>query len=187
MVTRIDPQKGVDLAIAALRLLLQSMDENSPIPQAVFLGTGDPILESAVRHLEQDYPEHVRARIMYDERLSRHIYAGADVLLMPSRYEPCGLSQMIAMHYGCVPIARATGGLSDTIHDPTTSDKSTGFLFKKAKPDGLADAIQRALKIYSQDSPGWQKIQIQGMQQDFSWDRSAREYLKGYRMLFGRK
>ena len=187
MVTRMDPQKGVDLAIAALRLLLQSIDVNSHTLQAVFLGTGDPILESAVRHLEQDYPDKVRARIMYDERLSRHIYAGADVLLMPSRYEPCGLSQMIAMHYGCVPIARATGGLSDTIQDPTTSEMSTGFLFKKAEPDGLVDAIQHALMVYSQDPPGWQKIQIHGMQQDFSWDRSAREYLKRYRMLFGRK
>jgi starch synthase len=186
MVTRMDPQKGVDLAINSLRLLLQSIDEHSHNLQAVFLGTGDPILESAVRHLEQDYPNQVRARIMYDERLSRHIYAGADVLLMPSRYEPCGLSQMIAMHYGCVPIARATGGLSDTIQDPTKSDISTGFLFKKAEPDGLADAIQRALMIYFQDPPGWQEIQIHGMQQDFSWDRSAREYLKRYRMLIGK-
>ncbi len=178
MVTRMDPQKGVDLAIDALRLLLQSaMIDISPL-QVVFLGTGDPLLESAVRHLEQDYPNQVRAQIIFNERLSHHIYAGADILLMPSRYEPCGLSQMIAMHYGCVPIARATGGLSDTIHDRSETESSTGFLFLPAQPDALSDAIQRALTVYRQNPTGWQGIQIRGMQQDFSWDRSAQEYIE---------
>lgn len=185
MVTRMDPQKGVDLAVDALRLLFHSAAFNVRPLQAVFLGTGDPVLESAVRLLELKYPNQVRARIMFNERLSHHIYAGADVLLMPSRYEPCGLSQMIAMHYGCVPIARATGGLCDTILDPSDTEMSTGFLFLPAKPDALADAIQRALMAYTQDPPGWQAIQIRGMQQDFSWDRSAHEYLKRYRMLSG--
>jgi starch synthase len=185
MVTRMDPQKGVDLSIDALRLLLQ-LSTNVVFPlQAVFLGTGNPVLESAVRRLEQDYPDHVRARIMFNEHLSHQIYAGADALLMPSRYEPCGLSQMIAMHYGCVPIARATGGLCDTIQDPGDSDQSTGFLFKSAKPDELADAIQRALLVYTQDPPDWQRIQVRGMLQDFSWDRSAQEYYNQYRMLLG--
>ena len=185
MVTRMDLQKGVDLAVDALRLLLKSAVIDIQPLQVIFLGTGDPVLESAVCHLEQDYPNQVRAQIIFNERLSHQIYAGADVLLMPSRYEPCGLSQMIAMHYGCVPIARATGGLSDTILDPSDTELSTGFLFLPAKVDALIDAIQRTLIFYKQNSSGWQGIQIHGMQQDFSWNRSAQEYLKRYRMLLG--
>lgn len=187
MVTRMDPQKGVDISVDALRLMLQSASTNFPPLQAVFLGTGDPVLEQAVHRLEHDFPAQVRARITYSDRLSRHIYAGADALLMPSRYEPCGLSQMIAMHYGCVPIARATGGLSDTIHDPIDTKKSTGFLFMPSKPKALADAIQRALTVYTKDPGGWQAMQIRGIQQDFSWDQSAYEYLKQYKILLDRR
>ncbi len=183
MVTRMDPQKGVDLAVDALRVLLQSDDEHLPHFQAVFLGTGSPILEDSARKLEQDYPDRIRARILYSDQLSRHIYAGADALLMPSRYEPCGLSQMIAMHYGCVPIARATGGLSDSIKDPADSDDCTGFLFKKATSTALAVAIKRALKMYLHQPKHWQELRIHGMHQDFSWDRSAQQYLHCYRML----
>jgi starch synthase len=94
---------------------------------------------------------------------------------------------MIAMHYGCVPIARSTGGLSDTIHDPIDTSSSTGFLFKLTKPDALADAIQRALKVYTHDQNGWRAIQIRGMQQDFSWDRSALEYLQQYKKLLEKR
>jgi starch synthase len=184
MVTRMDPQKGVDLAVDAFRELLQSDDGESPRFQAIFLGTGSPILEDAARKLEQDYPNRVRARILYSDRLSRHIYAGADALLMPSRYEPCGLSQMIAMHYGCVPIARATGGLSDTIKDALNSDDCTGFLFNQATSSDLTKAIQRALKMYLNHPEHWQEIQIHGMLQDFSWDRSAQRYFECYRRLF---
>jgi starch synthase len=154
----------------------------SPV-QAIFLGTGDPNLEQAVRQLESDYPDSVRARITYNEKLSRQIYAGTDILLMPSRYEPCGLSQMIAMHYGCIPVARATGGLSDTIQDPANTDQSTGFLFKPASSKALVEAVRRALAIFSQDQHSWQSMQIRGMQQDFSWDRSAIEYIKQYKIL----
>ena len=183
MVTRMDPQKGVDLAVDALRLIFESPSlRTSPI-QVIFLGTGDPVLEQAVHRLESDYPDSVRACITYNEKLSRHIYAGADILLMPSRYEPCGLSQMIAMHYGCIPIARATGGLSDTIQDPVNSDCPTGFLFKPASSKALAETILRALAVFLQDKQSWQAMQIRGMQQDFSWDRSAIEYIKQYKML----
>jgi starch synthase len=181
-----DPQKGVDLAVDALRALLQASPDHVPQFQVVFLGTGNTALEAEVLLLEHDYHQQVCARILFDERLSHHIYAGADILLMPSRYEPCGLSQMIAMHYGCVPVARATGGLSDSIQDSTQTDMSTGFLFKQAKPDALAAAILRALHVYLEDPAEWQAIQIRGMQQDFSWDRSAREYLKKYKLLMGR-
>jgi starch synthase len=183
MITRMDHQKGVDLAVEALRRVLELPLGNVPPLQAVLLGTGDPALEVAARRLEQDNPDLVRARITYNERLSRHIYAGADMLLMPSRYEPCGLSQMIAMRYGCVPVAHATGGLSDTIHDPIDTDESTGFLFKPPTAKSLAEAIQRALVVYRHTPDLWRDMQIRGMQQDFSWDRSAAEYLELYKKL----
>ena len=155
MITRMDPQKGVDLSVEALRLLLQADEDNLPFFQAIFLGTGNPELERTVCDLQEDFPNRICARIEYSDRLSRQIYAGADALLMPSRYEPCGLSQMIAMHYGCIPIARATGGLADTIKDPANSADYTGFLFKRASPFGVgqefrpppASRIARQLRI----------------------------------------
>jgi starch synthase len=185
MVTRMDPQKGVDLSVTALRSLLQSKHHSTQPFQAVFLGSGNPVLESLVRQLEYDFPNQVRAHIMYSELFSRYIYAGADILLMPSRYEPCGLSQMIAMHYGCVPVARATGGLSDTIQEASSSNQGTGFLFKDTDADELAETILRALSVYTQDPLTWQQLQINGMQHDFSWDRSAQEYYKQYTVLTG--
>ena len=187
MVTRMDPQKGVDLAVASLRSILKSTSKDTPSLQAVFLGTGDPMLEQTVRNLELAYPDQVRAQITFNEKLSRHIYAGADMLLMPSRYEPCGLSQMIAMHYGCLPIARATGGLSDTIQDPNDTIQSTGFLFKPPTSEALIDAIQRALAIFTGNPQKWKAMQIRGMQQDFSWDRSAVEYIKQYKFLLDKR
>jgi len=182
-----DPQKGVDLAIEALRALLSSPPANSFHLQAVFLGTGNPVLEQSVRRLELDFPDQIRARITYDERLSRHLYAGADILLMPSRYEPCGLSQMIAMRYGCIPIAHATGGLSDTIQDPIETENSTGFLFKPVSSKALADAIRRAVNTFTGDPLAWQAMQIRGMQRDFSWQRSALEYLHQYKLLLDQR
>jgi starch synthase len=187
MVTRMDPQKGVDLAIDALRMLLQSASVDTVPFQAVFLGTGNPILEQAAHHLEGDYPDLIRAKIMYSEKLSRHIYAGADGLLMPSRYEPCGLSQMIAMRYGCIPIARSTGGLSNTIQDSSDTDENTGFLFKPASPEALADAILRAVNLFTRNPDRWQSMQIRGMRQDFSWDRSAIQYYEQYKRLHEQK
>ncbi len=183
MVTRMDPQKGVDLSVAALRSLLLSLPTKPPAFQAILLGTGNPVLEQLVRELGMDYPDHIRACINYDETLSRQIYAGADMLLMPSRYEPCGLSQMIAMHYGCLPIAHATGGLADTISDPADTQLSTGFLFKTPTEEALTGAIQRAINIFCHDPTSWQAMQIRGMQQDFSWHRSASEYLELYKSL----
>jgi starch synthase len=177
----------VDLAIDSLRLLFQSKAMNNLPIQAVFLGTGDPIIEQAVQRLAMAFPDLVCAKITYDEKLSRLIYAGADMFLMPSRYEPCGLSQMIAMHYGCLPIARATGGLSDTILDPNNTGQGTGFLFKPSTYDALAGTIQRALMVYTKDPRNWQAMQICAMQQDFSWNRSALEYIKLYKTLLDRQ
>ena len=115
------------------------------------------------------------------------IYGGSDLILIPSRYEPCGLTQMIGMRYGCVPLARATGGLKDTIIDYHQGKKgeSTGFLFEEASSLDLSKTIRRALAVY-QDQRRWQGIQRRGMKKDFSWTRSAKEYLKLYRELINR-
>ncbi len=171
MVSRMDIQKGVDLAFTALK----SMKKVNF--QAIILGTGDPKLEEAAQSLHNLFPEKIKVELRYDARLARQIYAGSDMLLMPSRYEPCGLSQMIAMRYGCVPVVRATGGLNDTV-----KHGETGFVFDKAHHMSLIGAVKAGIKIYS-DRERWQKIQRAGMAQDFSWENSARKYLELYQSL----
>jgi starch synthase len=174
LITRMDYQKGVDIAVDALRSI-------SHLPwQAIILGTGDPVIENSCRHLETDFPNRVRAAIRFDARLARQMYGGADMLLMPSRYEPCGLTQMIAMRYGCVPVARATGGLKDTITD--SNEDRTGFLFKPPSSLEMADCLDRAIKTY-QDKITWKSIQTRGMQSNFGWEKSALEYAKIYLKL----
>jgi starch synthase len=171
MIGRIDPQKGVDVTIEALRQMTE-------LPwQFIILGTGDPILENAVRNLEIEFPERIRPVIRFDEQLSRLIYGGADMFLMPSRYEPCGLAQMIAMRYGCVPVVHATGGLKDTVQEGIT-----GFLFQTAEAGSMLEALRRALSVYASPEK-WERFQRNGMLEDFSWARSARQYAIIYRSL----
>jgi starch synthase len=173
IITRLDPQKGVDLLPSALR-------QCSDLPwQAVILGTGDATLEAMMKALEATFPERVRTLIRFDAKLSRRLYAAADTILIPSRYEPCGLTQMIAMRYGCVPVANATGGLQDTIQDFADFGHSTGFLFRGATSENLAAALRRALNVYAEPN-AWRGLQVRGMQKDFSWGNSARQYLDLY-------
>ena len=176
LISRMDQQKGVDLVVQALRSIA-----DRPW-QAILLGTGNHTLEKSCTQLQKEFPEKVRAAIRFDSNLSRRMYAGGDMILMPSRYEPCGLAQMIAMRYGCVPVARATGGLSDTIQDTPQTEEHTGFLFKPASPDAFAEALLRALQTY-ESHDRWKQYQINGMKQDFSWKKSAREYLNLYKTL----
>ncbi|MDD5370299.1 MAG: glycogen/starch synthase [Anaerolineaceae bacterium] len=173
---RMDPQKGVDLVIKSLRLLSE-LDW-----QAIILGTGVPALEAEARQLEIEFPDRVRSVIRFDNRLSHEMYAGADILMMPSRYEPCGLAQMIAMRYGCIPVARATGGLQDTVLDRPLSPQNTGFLFESASTDALAEALRRAMYLY-QNKAAWSALQRRGMQIDFSWKHSAARYAQLYQDL----
>jgi len=173
IVSRMDPQKGVDIAFKALR----NMKRSKMKWQAVILGTGDPKLEAAALKLQTDLPDQVRVQTRYDSGLARQIYGGSDIFLMPSRYEPCGLSQMIAMRYGCVPVVRAVGGLFDTVRHG-----ETGFVFEEPTAKALAGAIRSAIKVYS-DKTAWQGIQRAGMAQDFSWETSAKKYLELYRNL----
>lgn len=176
LVSRLDQQKGIDIAISGLRMSA-SLDW-----QVVLLGTGDPLLESACRSLEAEFPDRVRALIRFDSTVARRMYASGDILLMPSRYEPCGLAQMIGMRYGCVPLARATGGLRDTIRDDPNLSGSTGFLFEEATPEDFSEALSRAIFLYP-DRKTWRQIQRRGMKQDFSWKKSALEYARIYSQL----
>jgi starch synthase len=175
IVSRMDHQKGIDLAIDALYQIASSQW------QAVILGTGSPLIEATCQHFQEVFPKKVRAILRFDNNLSRRMYAGGDMILMPSRYEPCGLTQMIAMRYGCVPIARATGGLRDTILD-IASPGATGFLFKEASAQALAETILQALKIFP-DRREWKNLQLHGMQMDFNWQRSANAYAQVYQSL----
>jgi starch synthase len=171
VVSRMDKQKGIDLIPAALRRL-----PDSPW-QLVILGTGNPKMEEAIRRLQNEFPERVRAEFRYDSGLARQIYAGADIFLMPSRYEPCGLSQMIAMRYGSVPIVSAVGGLKDTIFEA-----ETGYLIQKPTAGRLSTAIKKVIGKFNEHA-AWQTIQKAGMSQDFSWSVSARQYFQLYQRI----
>jgi len=166
MVTRIDQQKGIDIALKALESIMERKF------QLIILGVGDPTLEDACKALEELYPERVRFLQRFDQTLSHQLYSSGDIILIPSRYEPCGLTQMISMRYGCVPVARNTGGLSDTIIDTSPDSGQTGFLFQETTPESCARAIERALNMFiNQDI--WLRIQKNGMKMDFSWKKSA--------------
>ena len=179
MINRMDYQKGVDLVPDALRKIAH-LDW-----QAVLLGTGDPALEDTAKQLEGDL-SRVRSLLKFDSSLAHRIYAGSDLILIPSRYEPCGLTQMIGMRYGCVPLARRTGGLTDTIQDyAANSSQSTGFLFDQPTSEDLASAIQHALGVF-RDKRRWEGLKRRGMKEDFSWEKSARRYNTLYQELAAR-
>ncbi len=175
MITRMDQQKGVDLAVEGLRQIAH-------LPwRAVILGTGDPALERMAHDLAAEHPTKVHVITRFDANLARRIYAGADMIMVPSRYEPCGLTQMIGMRYGCVPVVRAVGGLKDTVSEYGDGE-GTGFLFTDANPAAFAGAVSRALDVYS-DQRRWRGLQLRGMQQDFSWKQSAVKYFELYQQL----
>jgi starch synthase len=173
-VGRLVPQKGCDLLASVLNAVLRQ--------QVLFvgLGSGANQYEDEVRTLQAAYPDRARAVIGYDEELAHWLQAGADILLMPSRYEPCGLNQMYAMTYGTVPVVRATGGLADTVDEaPPDGDWGTGFRFHPYSAHAFGEALYRALAAW-QDPPRWDRIVRNGMTRDFSWRRSARSYLELY-------
>ncbi len=175
MVSRLADQKGFDLLIEALPNLLSDTEV-----QFVLLGAGDSDYAARLTELAHRFPRQVSINLGYDAILAQHIYAGSDAFLMPSRYEPCGLGQMIALRYGSVPIVRATGGLADTVQDfePATGE-GTGFVFRPYEAGALLDAIRRAHHA-SGDRNIWRALQRRGMSADFSWDSSARKYAAVY-------
>jgi starch synthase len=149
----------------------------------VVLGSGEPALEAAFRALQERHPRQVAFRTGYDEALAHRIEAGADVFLMPSRFEPCGLNQMYSLKYGTVPVVRRTGGLADTVapFDAATG-RGTGFLFDAFTPEALADAIRRAIAVWRVPD-AWERVMRNGMAEDFSWARQGREYERLYEAL----
>ncbi|HUS14094.1 MAG TPA: glycosyltransferase, partial [Chloroflexia bacterium] len=146
-------------------------------PQVAVLGTGLPAIEAAFKTLARDFPEQVGLELRFDGKLARQIYAGADMLLVSSRYEPCGLAQMIAQRYGAVPIVRRTGGLADTVIDAAKPRHGTGFVFADYNSAALLGAVRRALKLYRR-AASWQAMQRRGMRlaERFSWANSAELY-----------
>jgi starch synthase len=175
MVTRLFEQKGIDL------LLKAADDLFSREAQLAVLGAGDPMYEEALAALAARRPRQVALTLRFDEDLAHQIYGGSDMFLMPSRYEPSGLGQMIAMRYGSLPVVRATGGLADSVKDATRSRSSgTGFTFGAYTSRALLDAVDRAAKAF-RSARTWRAIQKRAMQVDFSWARSARQYERLYR------
>ncbi len=181
IVSRLVEQKGLDLVEGILERLLLT----EPDVQLVVLGTGEPRYEALFRHTAAQLPERAAVHNGFDDALARQIYAGSDLYLMPSQFEPCGLSQLIALRYGSVPIVRETGGLRDTIqaYDEYTS-RGTGFSFRQYDADELLHTVRRALSLYRDDAK-WQHIVDQGISKDYSWSSSAREYAAVYRELAG--
>lgn len=177
-ISRLVAHKGYELVTAAFPKILEHY------VQFVVLGTGDWGIESFFRMAAQEYPGRVSANLMYSAELASQLYAGADLLLMPSISEPCGLSQMIAMRYGTVPIVRLTGGLKDSVpsYNPTTGT-GLGFTFGSITPGDLLGAIDRGLEAYETDRPNWTALMKRGMTTDFSWDQSAAAYEKVYRQV----
>ncbi len=176
IVSRLVAHKGLDLVKRIMWELLETTDM-----QLVVLGSGDWEYESFFKELAASFPEKVGLRIGFIPDMARKIYAGSDLFLMPSKSEPCGLSQMVALRYGTVPIVRETGGLKDTITD-SGDGKGNGFTFKSYDAYDMLDAIRRALAAYT-DKDGWQKLVERALKCDNSWGRSAREYIKLYEEL----
>ena len=175
MVTRLTRQKGLDLVMCALdRILAGGV-------QVAVLGTGDRDYEDGLRYFQDKYPGTMAARIEFDPALSQRMYAAADMFLMPSKFEPCGLSQIIAMRYGTLPIVRETGGLKDTVipYNEFTGE-GTGFSFSNFNGDEMGDAVFRAARLFWDNRDAWNQLVTQAMSQDFSWTRSADKYLDLY-------
>ena len=184
IISRLADQKGFDL-------LAKVMDDVMALGvQLVLLGTGDPKYHELFEQIAQRYPEQCGVNLTFDNGMAHRIEAGADIFLMPSRYEPCGLNQLYSLRYGTVPVVRATGGLADTIVDYNGSapedGKATGFSFEGYRPEELLKAIKRAVGLFGK-SKAWKALVVNCMKQDWSWDRAAREYQDLYAWTVGRK
>lgn len=178
MVTRLTRQKGMDLVTYALDRILSNG------VQVAVLGTGDYEYENALRYFASKYPGQMSARIQFDPTLSQRMYAGSDMFLMPSLFEPCGLSQMIAMRYGTLPVVRETGGLKDTVipYNYETGE-GTGFSFANFNGEEMGDAVFRGARLFWDNHDAWNNVVTQAMSQDFSWTRSASKYMDLYRWM----
>ena len=179
MVTRLAGHKGLDLLCHIARQLMWEED-----CQLLILGTGEAKFEQFFRDLQNEFPDRVAAKITFDLGLAARIYAGGDIYLMPSKSEPCGLSQMNAMHYGTVPVVHATGGLRDTVPPADENGQGgLGFTFQSYNADDFLAAIKRCLQLYRDNREGFQALQKIDMQQDFSWDKPAKRYMELFQRM----
>jgi starch synthase len=182
MITRLTEQKGIDLLLPIIPNIIKTG------VQLAVLGSGDSDLEKHLQKLATHHPTHISVTIGYDEELAHQIEAGANMFLMPSKFEPCGLNQMYSMRYGTIPIVRRTGGLADTVVDATYDNiqnkMATGFVFEEEDSDELLSCVQRALRTF-RDKTTWRMLQTNGMSRDFSWHNSAKQYVFLYHQLSG--
>ncbi|RLF67783.1 MAG: glycogen synthase GlgA [Thermoplasmata archaeon] len=179
IVSRLTHQKGIDVFLEAIEEFLEDRTVS-----LVLLGTGEGYIENKAKAICDEFSDVVGISIKYDEVLAHKIYAGSDMFAVPSRYEPCGLTQMIAMRYGSVPIVRNTGGLSDTVIDPNENKNcARGFKFESLDVEAIKKALSRAIDVYENDREYWKILQLNGMRADFSWRGSARKYLALYKRL----
>jgi starch synthase len=183
IISRLDPQKGLDLAAPVVETLVRHRHMNF-----VLLGTGHEAIRQMYERIAQRYPGRVACKFAMDNALAHKIEAGSDLFLMPSRFEPCGLSQLYSMRYGTPPVVRAVGGLADSVIDctPETLENgtATGFVFEDYSTEAFLGAIQRALQLY-QDKPSWNRLQLLGMARNSSWDASARSYADLFETMIG--
>lgn len=182
VVSRLTSQKGLDLVLDALPALLDGPAAGGA--QLAVQGNGDPALETAFTNAAAAHPGRVAVRLIYDESLAHRMMAGADAMLVPSRFEPCGLTQLYALRYGTVPVVRCVGGLADTVVDANEAtvqaDAATGFMFGPATPAALADALGEAVKTWRQPT-NWRQLMLRGMAKNFSWASAASQYMALYR------
>ncbi len=183
LVSRLVEQKGLDLAFPALRRLLADTDV-----QFVGLGSGEPEFNNMLFRLGEDFHWRARAFVGYNATVAQRIYAGCDLFLMPSHYEPCGVGQMLAMRYGALPLVRETGGLADTVenYDDGPADRGTGFMFQWETPDAVLGTIHWALRTYHQRREAWRRMQARALRTDFSWNKGAAEYIQLYEEAIAR-
>jgi starch synthase len=175
MITRLDSQKGIELVLESWdRIMRYNL-------QLVILGTGNPDFENRLAEAASYYPGKAAVLLQFDDALSRRIYSGSDLFLMPSRYEPCGLGQLIALRYGSIPVVHATGGLADTIIDPQNSTTANGFVFHHYQHASFLQGLARALETY-REPERWLKIRLNGMALDLSWQTAAKKYIDLYRL-----